>query len=204
MKIITISREFGSGGRELGRRLSDILGFDYYDKEILAHVVENKGLGENYVETILEGQGWKNIPITYRSSFAEGFLQPVSIDILQEQNRIIEEIADMGKDFIMLGRNADLTLKEYNPFNMFVCADMESKLKRCRERGPEDEDLSEKELRKRISRMDKDRMLSRSLLRGQEWGRRDAYHLTVNTTGWNMINLSAAVAEFAEKWFESL
>jgi len=54
MKIITISREFGSGGRELGKRMADILGFDYYDREIISAIAENKGLNESYVESVLE------------------------------------------------------------------------------------------------------------------------------------------------------
>ena len=50
MKIITISREFGSGGRELGKRLADIMSFDYYDSEIISDVAEKSGLDPNYVE----------------------------------------------------------------------------------------------------------------------------------------------------------
>ena len=46
MKIITISRQFGSGGRELGKRLADILGFDYYDREIITAISQSKGMAE--------------------------------------------------------------------------------------------------------------------------------------------------------------
>ena len=53
MKIITISREFGSGGREVGKRLADALGFDYYDKEILTAIARETGLNEDYVEKTL-------------------------------------------------------------------------------------------------------------------------------------------------------
>ena len=52
MKIITISREFGSGGREIGKRLSDILGFDYYDREIISEVARIGNFDEKYVEKI--------------------------------------------------------------------------------------------------------------------------------------------------------
>ncbi len=54
MKIITISREFGSGGRELGKRLADVLGFDYYDSEILSAVAKNSGFDANYIENTLD------------------------------------------------------------------------------------------------------------------------------------------------------
>ncbi len=52
MKIITISREFGSGGRELGKHLADVLGYDYYDKEIIATIASNTGMDENYIERL--------------------------------------------------------------------------------------------------------------------------------------------------------
>lgn len=58
-EIITISREFGSGGRELGKRLAETLGFDYYDKEIITAIANNKGLDENYVEKALNNYDWK-------------------------------------------------------------------------------------------------------------------------------------------------
>ena len=53
MNIITISREFGSGGRELAKRLADKLGYDYYDREIISTIAERHGLDENYVEYAL-------------------------------------------------------------------------------------------------------------------------------------------------------
>ena len=57
MNIITISREFGSGGRELGKRMADILGYDYYDSEIISAVAENSGMNEQYVSNTLSNHG---------------------------------------------------------------------------------------------------------------------------------------------------
>ena len=54
MKIITISREFGSGGRELGKRMADVLGWDYYDREIISAIAEKTDLTEEYVENVLK------------------------------------------------------------------------------------------------------------------------------------------------------
>ena len=99
MKIITISREFGSGGRELGKRLSDILGFDYYDREIIAAIAEAKGLDENYVEKALESGVSQRVPLTFHNSFSTiGMMQSAHISLLQEQTRVIEGIAKRGKD----------------------------------------------------------------------------------------------------------
>ena len=54
MRIITISREFGSGGRELGKQLANELGYDYYDKQIISAIASNKGMDEEYVERTID------------------------------------------------------------------------------------------------------------------------------------------------------
>ena len=202
MRIITISREFGSGGRELGKRLADILGFDYYDSEIITTIAKNSGLDEGYVENTLNNSGWQQFPITFRSTFGSSvYMQPNKVNLLVEQKNVIENIAAMGKDFIIVGRNADEILKEYNPFSIFVCAEMEAKIRRCEERAPEGEELSQKELIRKIKQIDKSRAQTREILTGIKWGQRDAYHLTVNTTGWEIKELAPAVADFAVRWF---
>ena len=61
MRIITISREFGSGGRELGKRLAGLLGYDYYDREIITAIAEQNGLDEGYVEMALEKRDWQTM-----------------------------------------------------------------------------------------------------------------------------------------------
>lgn len=70
MNIITISREFGSGGRELGKRLADLTGYDYYDSEIIAAVAKNSGLAPDYVESTLSDHGWQNLSLTYRRTLS--------------------------------------------------------------------------------------------------------------------------------------
>lgn len=69
MRIITISREFGSGGRELGKRLADELGIAYYDKEILAKNAENVRMNEHYIDRVLERSYTVQYPYTFRRSF---------------------------------------------------------------------------------------------------------------------------------------
>ena len=202
MRMITISREFGSGGRELGKRLADILGFDYYDSEIITAVAKNSGFNAEYVEKKLANHGWQAFPLTYRGTLAS--VNPVkasSVSLLLEQRKVIEEIAAMGKDCIIVGRNADVILSAYKPLNIFVCADTDAKVKRCLERKADGDNMTEKELVRKMSRIDKMRTQTRAIISGSEWGHREAYHLTVNTTGWNMKELAAAVAAFADCWF---
>ena len=200
MRIITISREFGSGGRELAKRLADHLNIDYYDSEILTAVAKNSHTDENYVEKMLMNHGWQQYPMTFRSTLTST-IHTNKINLLLEQKRVIEKIASMNKDFIIVGRNADIILKDYQPFNIFVCATTESKLKHCLERAPKEEKLTEKELLRKMKQIDKNRAQTREILTNSKWGQRDSYHLTVNTTNWEIKELVNVVGTFANEWF---
>ena len=202
MRIITISREFGSGGRELGKRLAGFLGFDYYDSEIISKLSQKSGMDSSYIENALNNHGWEDIPITFRSTLgSSGYIQASKVNLLVQQKSVIEEIAALGKDCVIVGRNADVILREYDPFNIFVCAELDAKVRRCQERAPEGENLSEKELVRKIRQIDKVRAQTRAIIGGAPWGQRDAYHLTVNTTDWEIKALVPAVADFAKSWF---
>lgn len=203
MKIITISREFGSGGRELGKHLADVLGYDYYDKKIIASIASNTGMDENYIAHTLEQDRWLNVPLTFHQSVASITMDSTHTDLLLERKRVIEEIAEAGKDCVIVGRNADILLRKHHPFNIFVCADMETKTRRCMERSSEDECLNDKELIRKINKIDKRRAQTRGVITDSGWGDRSAYHLIVNTTNWDLKELALAVAEFSKRWFDS-
>lgn len=203
MNIITISREFGSGGRELGKRLSELLEYDYYDNEILSMISEKSGIDSDYIENILTNCGWKNQKITFSKTFnSSSYLQSTSkVDLLLQQKRVIEEIANLGKNCVIVGRNADIILRKHQPFNIFVCAETDAKIERCIERATRDENLSEKELLKKIKYIDKIRSETREILSDTPWGQRNAYHLTINTTSWDIKELASATADFIKIWF---
>lgn len=204
MNIITISREYGSGGRELGKYIAQVLGYDYYDKEILSTIASNTGMDENYVESTLGQDRWQNVPLTFHQSVSNISLDSTHTDLLLERKRVIEEIAKAGKNCVIVGRNADILLREHHPFNIFVCADIDTKMRRCKERSHEDECLTPKDLEKKINKIDKSRFQTRALITDSDWGDRAAYHLTINTTHWNLEELAPAVAEFAKRWFETI
>ena len=203
MKIITIGREFSSGGRELGKRLADILGYDYYDREIITAIAESKGLQEDYVETMLEEQQISSIPISFNHSFGVPMvMHHPQTSLLIEQRKIIEKIAEKGRDCIIVGRNADIILKDYKPFNIFVCATEDWKVARCFERAEKGEKLSRRQLVRNMRSIDKNRAFSREFISDSRWGDPEAYDLTVNTTGWNLKELCVIVAEFVKYSFE--
>lgn len=202
MRIITISREFGSGGRELGKRLADTLHFDYYDREIITAISQSQGLNEDYVEKALDNHAWQTVPITFRHSFGIAtVMNTPQISLLLEQKKVVESIAKTGKDCVIVGRNADIILEQYHPFSIFVCADIESKIKRCVERAENGETLTRRQLEQNMYRIDKNRAKAREIICNSKWGDPVAYDMTVNTTDWNMKTLTSAVAAFAMCWF---
>lgn len=201
MKIITISREFGSGGRELAKRLADELGFKYYDREIVTEIAKHSEFDETYVDSVLEKGAW-NIPITYSSTFSHmDMINRPAASIIASQSKIITELASKG-DCIIVGRNADIILADYNPLKLFVHADLQSKVNRCLSRAEEGENLTEKDLKKKIKSVDKGRFKRHALLSDIPWGDKRGYNLCVNTTDMEIKSLVPSVAEFARAWFE--
>ena len=203
MRIITISREFGSGGRELGKRMADELGYAYYDREIITAIAQKRGLDEKYVEHALDSSAAPQFSFTFRHSFAmPHVIQSPQTDLLLEQKKVIDSIAAAGKDCIIVGRNADVLLKEYKPMSIFVCAEVAAKVQRCIERAEDGENLTEEDVIRNMRQIDKNRARTREILSGSKWGERTAYDLIINTTGWNIKQLAPAMAAFARSWFE--
>lgn len=204
MNIITIGREFGSGGRELGKRLADALGYAYYDRQIITSIAKKKEMSAEYVEDALELNSLQNFAFTFRNSFAsDDVMQSTRIDLYTEQRKVIEEIAAKGKNCVIVGRNADVLLEKYHPFSIFVCASTDARVKRCLERTKEGEQLTEKQIRLNMKRIDKNRATSRNIITEKDWGERTSYDLIINTTGREIKQLVPAVAEYAKAWFQA-
>lgn len=200
MNIITISREFGSGGRELGKRMADVLGWDYYDREIIETVANEKGLDADYVQAVLERHEWWTVPITFHQSFTAS--SAPNTDLLVKEKEVIERIAASGRSCVIVGRNADYFLRDYKPFRIFVCADLDSKIRRCRERAKDPGAITDKEIQRQIKRIDRNRAAVREMMSGDRWGCRSCYHLMINTTDWEIKPLAAATAAYAQRFFE--
>lgn len=203
MRIITVSREFGSGGRELGKRMADVLGVAYYDKEIIAKIAERVKMDEGYIERVLDRSYTAQYPYTFRRSFA--MMPPIyhrQPNLFAEQAKIIRELAEK-EDCVIVGRAADVLLWEKKPFNIFVYADMTAKLERCRERASEQEQLTDREMVQMAKRIDKDRASNYALIADHAWGDKRAYHLCVNTAGVKIPELVPLVAAYAQMWFDN-
>lgn len=203
MKVITIGREFGSGGRELGKRLSEALGFAYYDDEILTAIAQHSGLAKSYVDSIVENSSMQAYPIVYGKTFVD---PTISNDnhwkIIQSQNDVLKELAQKS-DCIFVGRCADVILREMHPLNIFVYADMDYKLERCKAKAPEGENLSDKEMIRLIKETEKKRQRYYTAVTDQKWGAKENYHLCINTSGREIKHLISPVAAYCRAWFET-
>lgn len=202
-KAITIGREFGSGGREIGRRIAEKLQFSYYDREIVTEIAKRTKLSEEYVERITEDRPYMPYPIHAGMSFHTAYYAYTEFDrslaVFAEQHNIIKELAEKS-DCIIVGRCADYVLKEKAPFRIFVFADTESKLKRCRERSPEDEYLSDSKMKRNIRSIDRGRARYYNYFSQQKWGARENYDLLINTSGKDIRQISDAVANYLKSY----
>jgi len=182
-KVITIGREFGSGGRELGRKLAEEMGIAYYDKEIITEIAKRTELSERYVKTIVERRPVFSYPVHVGRSFLSVNTANViqSSAVYAEQCNLLKEFAEKS-DCVIVGRCADYVLNEYDPFKIFVYADMQSKINRCKARIEGGEEKSDKEIRKYIKSIDKHRAKYYEFYTGHVWGDKLMYDICINTT----------------------
>ena len=202
MRIITISREFGSGGRELGKRLAEALGIPCYDNEIIEMIAKEHGFNEQYVANVSEKSIETAYPLTIGHRFTMPTMvmmdQPIRVAVAQRQ--IIENFAKQG-DCVIVGRCADVILKDYAPLNLFVYADKEAKLQRCINRAPAGENLTRKELERKMRQIDRNRANYREMYSDSKWGAKESYHLCVNTTDIPIKELIPPLVAYANAWF---
>lgn len=198
-KIITIGREFGSGGREVGRRLADELGIAYYDNEIITEIADRTEMAEEYVQHVMENSPTL-MPITIGRTFYMGAdpVMELNNNIYREQSLLIREMAEKA-DCVIVGRSADYILREKKPFRVFIYADLESRMERCRNRAPEQEHLSDKELRRHILDVDKRRGKYYQFYTGQNWGEPINYDVCFNTSRGNITNVTDAIARMVKE-----
>lgn len=195
-QIITIGREFGSGGRELAKRLSDLLGYAYYDKEIINEIAKRTQLAESYVQHIVENRSGMFFPITVGRTFypAPGTaVNDLATTVYTEQANVLREMAEKS-DCIIVGRCADYILRELHPLRLFVYADMESKVERCRQKAEESESLTDKQMQKKIRSIDKNRARYYHYYTGQTWGNHENYDICINTSAVNIKECAEMLA----------
>lgn len=176
-KIITISREFGSGGRVIGEALAKELGFSFFDKEIIAQTAEKTGLSEKYIAERGEYSPKNNI---FSYSFVGRNAQGSSVEdyIYQTQRDIIHDIAEKG-NCVIVGRCADYILKDRNDIlNIFIYGNKSEKCRRIKELYGK----TDKEAIALMKETDKKRSIHYAYYTEQIWGSLKNYTLSMNSS----------------------
>lgn len=173
--IITIGRQFGAGGRELGKKLADQLNISYYDKEIIDSIAAISGLSKEYLtgtDEVVTNSILYSIVMGTRTLTGQKTVDEIKMDA---QRDALKTIAEKGS-CVIIGRAADYILREENPFRVFISADKEDRITHICKR----DDLSEEEAAKKIQKMDKLRAAYYNEYADPAWGRADNYDLCIN------------------------
>lgn len=175
-RIITVGREFGSGGREIGRKIAQELGIAYYDHEIVTELIRRTNLAEEYIRSIEEKNPVPVFAVTTGRTFLSisNPLADQQVSILSEEGRIIQDMAEKS-DCVIVGRRADYILRDKKPLRLFIYAGMDFKMQRCREWEHFGEEITDKALRQKIQSVDKERAKYYEFMTGQKWGDKANY-----------------------------
>lgn len=180
-KVITIGRQFGSGGHSIGEAVAKQLGIPFYDKEMLNRIAAETGFAPEYIEKTSEDASsnssllW-NLVMGNKSSVIPN--ENPSDVIYFAQAKIIRELADK-ESCVIIGRCSDYILRECSDcLHVFICADKQYREKHILERYGE----SNKSVKKRIDDKDTRRKLYYSHYTDRIWGAPENYHITLNSS----------------------
>ena len=176
-RIITISREFGSGGRFIGEEVAKKLGIAYYDKNIIGQIAEKSGLSPEYIQENAELSPKKGL-FAYAFSGRDITGKSVEDMVYEAQRNIILELAEK-EPCVIIGRNADYILKDRDDvLNVFIHGDMPEKIKRITGLY----NVKEKEAVKIMADTDKRRRTNYNFYTDQNWGKASNYTLCLNSS----------------------
>lgn len=172
-RVVTISREFGSGGRTIGRKLAEELGIPCYDAELIQQLAQESGFSEDYIRDAGE-----YAPGGYLSLLSNRAFAPTNEDVLWElQYQVITELAEKGP-CVIVGRCADYILRDTaDCLKVFVHADMTFRAKRIVEVYGEREQTPEQRLKDK----DKRRAAYHRFYTNMKWGHAQNYHICLDS-----------------------
>lgn len=185
--IITIAREYGSGGHLLGEMLSKELGIKLYDKEFIHLVAEKSGINEQYIKKNEQSIPSFWLKCILGKNSEQSLERSLSSDdvLFVAESKIIQELAEKGP-CIIVGRCADFVLRDYpNLIKVFCYSDLKSACVRCVQEYGASEEKAESE----IKRINHNRIAHYEYYTGEKWGEPHHYNLMINT---GSIDLSVA------------
>ncbi len=194
--IITIGRQFGSGGHEIGRRLAKKLGFTLYDKELLKLQAQHSGIAEKVLETYDESPTssllYSIVMDVYPSMNYVG--NSLNQQVYQAQYDSISKLKDEG-NCVIVGRGADYILRDYpNLVTVFIHADLEERAKRV----AEFEKISVDKAKDIISKADKKRASFYNFQTEKRWGQASSYMLSIDSGALGYDGSVELIRQFVE------
>ncbi len=188
--IITISREYGSGGRYIGRLIADILGIKFYDKDFIKKLAEETGLSEEYIES---NEQKRDILSSLNNGYYFGLDN--RDELFLKESELIKEVADK-ESCVIIGRGADFILKDRtNVIKIFIYSDMENKIKRATEFYGMDKEKAKKE----IKQIDKLRGNHYKYYTGSEWDNHSNYDICINSDTLGVEKTAELICDFVKE-----
>ncbi len=200
--IITITRQYGSGGHDIGKLLSEKLDISFYDKELITLAAKESGVSPTIFENVDERA---TNSLLYAMSlglydYGSGFSSshsnlPVNDQLYIVQHKIIKELAEK-ENFVIVGRCADYILKERkNIVRVFIYADMESRTNRVLQRH---DDIKPDRVTQAVQKADKARANYYSFYSGQKWGLPENYDLCINSSNLTTEQATKIILDYIE------
>lgn len=175
-RIITISREFGAGGGEIGRKVAEALNYEYFDKEIIFRAAREYNVD---VENLLKWDEKVPMDFGFAQSLFDFYNKPLSEKLFEVQQQVIKEIGEKGH-CVIVGRNANTILKEFDyGLHVFICADSHWRKERMKKKMP---DTTESKIEEQIRIIDRTRKKFCSYYTKTEFGMADYYDICLNTS----------------------
>lgn len=200
--IITIARQYGSGGREIGEKIAEILNIPIYDKLLITDAASKENLNEEVLRKTDESAASSLLYTlavgsnTLGAAMHFGYKMPLSDKLFILQSEVIREYAAKGSG-VFIGRCADHVLRdEANILRVFVYGDLDHRQTRVAERHPE---LKASQIIDTINKTDKRRSTYYNFYTGNKWGKFDNYDLAINSSALGIEGTAELICDFAKK-----
>lgn len=200
--IITIARQYGSGGREIGEKVAEILGIPIFDKQLITDAASKGNLNEEVIKrtdetaansllyTLAMGSN------TVGTTMHFGYKMPINDKLFILQSEVIKEYAKAGS-CVIIGRCSDYVLRdEENVFRLFIYGDLEHRKARVAARHPE---IKSSQIMDVINKTDRRRASYYNFYTGNKWGKYDNYDMAINSSTLGIQGTSELIARCAEK-----
>lgn len=196
-KIITVSRQFGSGGRSIAKEVAKALGYDYYDSELVEKVANETGFDPSYIADAGEyapGRSILSYALSSSTPHTAGNHMSASDYLWTTQSRIITELAEKG-NCVIVGRCADFILRDREDcLNVFIHAKDDYRAKRIVELYG----VRDKSPLKRLEEKDAKRKVNYKYFTGREWGSIENYHISLDSSALGSEACVKIIAEIAK------